>query len=259
MKATAFEFRFRFLIHAVIYVIAFNAPWDRWLHLDSAGPNAHVWGTLSAHLAMLMPGTLSIGSAFNLLLVLGGLCALVSAALRTWAGAYMGAATVHASAMYGDRVVAGGPYRYFRNPLYAGIFIHTFALALFMPPSGAVFCIVAVGLFEMRLILGEEAFLTAKLGEPYRAYCAQVPRLFPALRARVPASTARPAWGMAFLSEIYMWGVVVVFAVEGYRYNARPIVQGILISLGLSMVVRALLPRPETPDGLAAVDAEQGG
>lgn len=255
MKATAFEFRFRFLIHAMIYVLGFSAPWDRWLHLDSAGPNAHVWGTLSAHLAMLLPHSLSIATAFNLLLVLGGACALLSAWLRTWASAYMGAATVHASAMQGERVVAGGPYRYFRNPLYVGIFIHTFALALFMPPSGAVFCIVAVALFETRLILGEEAFLGAKLGEAYRAYCVQVPRLFPALRARVAASTMRPAWGMAFLSEIYMWGVVVVFAVDGYRYNAQPIVQGILISLGLSMVVRALLPRPASPqDGVAAVE-----
>jgi protein-S-isoprenylcysteine O-methyltransferase Ste14 len=255
MKATAFEFRFRFLIHAVIFVLGFNAPWDRWLHLDSAGPNAHVWGTLAAHLAMLLPGSLSIASAFNLLLALGGLCALLSALLRTWASAYMGAATVHSSAMLGERMVAAGPYRYFRNPLYAGIFIHTFALALFMPPSGAVFCIIAIALFELRLIFGEEAFLAAKLGEPYLAYCARVPRLFPALRPRVAASATRPAWGLAFLSEIYMWGVVVVFAVEGYRYNARPIVQGILISLGLSLVVRALLPQAQGPE-LPVVDTE---
>jgi protein-S-isoprenylcysteine O-methyltransferase Ste14 len=255
MKATAFEFRFRFLIHAMIFVLGFSAPWDRWLHLDSAGPNAHVWGTLSARVAMLLPGTLSIAGAFNLLLALGGVCALGSAWLRTWASAYMGAATVHANTMYGERVVAGGPYRYLRNPLYVGIFIHTFALALFMPPSGAVFCIVATGLFELRLIFGEEAFLGAKLGESYRAYCARVPRLFPALRARVAASAARPAWGLAFLSEIYMWGVVAVFAMEGYRYNARPIVQGILISLGASLVVRALLPRPTPPqESAAAVD-----
>jgi protein-S-isoprenylcysteine O-methyltransferase Ste14 len=254
MKATAFEFRFRFLIHAIIYVLGFSAPWDRWLHLDSSGPNAHVWGTLSAHLAMALPGTLSIGAAFNLVLALGGVCALASAALRTWAAAYMGAATVHSSLMHGERVVAGGPYRYFRNPLYMGIFLHSFALALFMPPSGAVFCIIAIALFELRLIFGEEAFLGARLGEPYLAYCARVPRLLPALRARVAASTARPAWGMAFVSEIYMWGVVVVFAVEGYHYNAQPIIQGILISLGLSMVVRALLPKGTAADGAAAVD-----
>ncbi len=255
MKASAFEFRFRFLIHAVIFILGFSVPWDRWLHLDSSGPNAHVWGTLSAHLAMLAPGTLSIGSAFNLLLIVGGVCALVSAGLRTWGSAYMGAATVHSASMHGERMVAAGPYRYFRNPLYLGIFIHTFALALFMPPSGAVFCVIAIALFELRLIFGEEAFLRAKLGEPYRAYCAQVPRLFPALRARVAASATRPAWGIAFLSEIYMWGVVVVFAVEGYRYNAQPIMQGIVISLGVSIVVRALLPRVKATE-LPVADTE---
>lgn len=52
-----------------------------------------------------------------------------------------------------------------------------------------------------------------------------------------------------------MWGVVAVFAVEGYHYNAQPIVQGIVISLGLSMVVRALLPRVKGPE-LPVVDAE---
>jgi hypothetical protein len=52
-----------------------------------------------------------------------------------------------------------------------------------------------------------------------------------------------------------MWGVVVVFAVEGYRYNAQPIMQGIVISLGVSIVVRALLPKASGPE-LPVVDTE---
>lgn len=256
MKATAFEFRFRFFIHAVIFVLGFTAPWDRWLHLDSAGPNAHVWGTLAANLAMLKPGALSIGVAFNLLLAAGALCALVSASLRTWASAYMGASIVQSGAMHGDSLVAAGPYRYFRNPLYLGIFIHTFALALFMPPSGAIFSIVAVGLFESRLIFIEESFLTRTLGEPYLAYCARVPRVVPALSPRVAASATRPNWRLAFLSESYMWGVTLTLAVVGYRYNAMVIIQGILISLGVSLVIRALLPRAKglTPIGTDFTD-----
>jgi hypothetical protein len=145
--------------------------------------------------------------------------------------------------MQGDGVVAAGPYRCLRNPLYIGTFIHTFALALLMPPSGAIFCILAIGLFELRLIAGEEAFLTAKLGDPYRAYCAKVPRLFPALTPRVPASTARATWPAAFLAEIYMWGVVASFAIVGWRYNAFLIIQGIIVSLGLSLVARAFIPK----------------
>src|SRR5579883_2673336 len=83
-RATGFEFRFRFLIHAVIIVLGFWSPWDAWLHLDSLGPNPHVWGLAAAHLYKLAPGTLSIGSAFNLLLVVAAACALVAALLRTW-------------------------------------------------------------------------------------------------------------------------------------------------------------------------------
>lgn len=256
MKATAFEFRFRFLIHFVVIVLGFTAPWDRWLHIDSAGPNAHVWGTLSAWLAMVKPGAIGIGAAFNLLLAVGIACAVAAAVLRTWGSAYLGANVVKAHNFQGGRVVADGPYRYVRNPLYLGTMVHVLALALLMPPSGAIFCIVVMGLFEVRLILGEETFLSDSLGERYLAYCARVPRLFPALRARVPASGAPAAWGAALLGETYMWGVAIAFIAVGYRYNAFLITQGVIISLGVSLVARALIPRSAEQDGVVAVDAD---
>jgi protein-S-isoprenylcysteine O-methyltransferase Ste14 len=243
MKATSLEFRFRFVIHAVIYLLGFAVPWNRWLHLDSAGPNAHVWGTLAAKLSALSPGTFNILTAFNNLLILGILFALTAALLRTWAAAYLGPSIVQAPSMHGEGVVAAGPYRHLRNPLYLGIFLHTFALALLMPPSGAIFCIVAIGLFQLRLIAAEQSFLTAKLGEPYLAYCAKVPSLFPSLKPRVPPSTQHAHWGTAFLGEIYMWGVVLCFAILGWHYNAILITKGVLISLGVSLVVRGLMPR----------------
>ncbi|MEO8736676.1 MAG: isoprenylcysteine carboxylmethyltransferase family protein [Edaphobacter sp.] len=243
MKATEFEFRFRFLIYFVIILLGFNVPWDRRLHLDSSGPNAHVWGTLSAHLSLLKPGALNISTSFNLLLVAGILCALAAAVLRTWSSAYLGANVVKAHTFQGDSVVAAGPYRYLRNPLYFGTTLHIFALALLMPPSGAIFCILAIGLFQLRLIFGEEAFLANTLGEPYRAYCAKVPRLFPALTPRVPSSPTTAAWPTAFLGETYMWGVAITFLVVGWRYNSFLIIQGVIVSLGLSLFARALLPR----------------
>jgi hypothetical protein len=121
---------------------------------------------------------------------------------------------------------------------------HTFALALLMPPSGAIFCILAIAFIQLRLITGEESFLTAKLGEPYLAYSARVPRLFPSFTVRVPAASAtQPTWFTAFLSEIYMWGVFVSFATLGWRYNSVLIIKGVLISLGISLIVRAFLPK----------------
>jgi protein-S-isoprenylcysteine O-methyltransferase Ste14 len=243
MKAHSLEFRFRFLIHLVIIVLGFTTPWDRWLHIDSSGPNAHVWGTLSAGLAMVKPGAIGIATAFNLILAIGILFAVAAALLRTWGSAYLGANVVKAHTFHGNGVVAAGPYRRVRNPLYLGTVIHIFALALLMPPSGAVFTIVAIVFFQIRLILGEESFLAAKLGEPYLAYCARVPRLLPALTPRVPSSQTPAAWGAALLGEIYMWGVAIAFIAVGYRYNAFLITQGVIISLGVSLVARALLPK----------------
>jgi protein-S-isoprenylcysteine O-methyltransferase Ste14 len=237
MKATPLEFRFRFLILTVIYFLGFVAPWNYWLHLDTI----RTWQLLAAWPAR--SGWISFSTATILVLLFGIICALKGALLRTWATAYLGPAVVQDSAMHGEGVVAAGPYRHLRNPLYLGTFLHTFALALLMPPSGAIFCILAVGLFQHRLIAAEESFLTAKLGEPYLAYRAKVPRLLFALTPRVPASALQPKWATAFLGEIYMWGVVVTFAILGWRYNSILLIKGILISLGLSLIVRAFLPK----------------
>ncbi len=146
---------------------------------------------------------------------------------------------MHDSAMHGDRVVAAGPYRYVRNPLYLGTFIHTLALAVLMPLSGAVLTIVLIGLFELRLAASEEAFLTEKLGAPYLAYCSKVPGLIPALTPQVPASPAQPKWPSAVLSEIYFLGVFVSFLTLGWRYNSLLVIQGVIVSIGLSLVSRA--------------------
>ncbi|HEX3969381.1 MAG TPA: methyltransferase [Edaphobacter sp.] len=237
MKAATFEFRLRFFILAVIFLLGFVAPWDRWLHLDSI----RTWQLIASW--PTRAGWLSFNTATIAVLLLAILCALAGAILRTWATAYLSPSVVQDKAMHGEGVVAAGPYRYLRNPLYLGTFVHTFALALLMPPSGAIFCIIAVFLFQLRLIAGEESFLTAKLGEPYLAYRTKVPSLVPAIAPQVPASTLQPRWPTAFLGEIYMWGVVITFALLGWRYNSMLLIKGVLISLGVSLIVRAFLPK----------------
>jgi protein-S-isoprenylcysteine O-methyltransferase Ste14 len=243
MRASSLEFRLRFWILLLIFVLGFTVPWDLAAKLDGSGPNAHVWGLLSVSLSK--GGLLPIGTAFNLLLVLGIVFAGLGAWLRTWGSAYLGADVAGGAKMRGDGVVADGPYRYMRNPLYLGTWLHALALALLMPPSGAVFTIALVALFELRLILGEEEFLRGRLGEAYAAYCARVPRLLPALRPRVAASGARPSWMQAGLTEIYMWGVTASFAVVGWQYNALLLARCVLVWLGVSMVVRAASMKQE--------------
>jgi protein-S-isoprenylcysteine O-methyltransferase Ste14 len=242
MKASGFEFRYRFWIILTIYALGFWAPWDYALHLDGAGPNAHVWGWLAALLAK--GGAMDITSAFNVLLVAGIICATAGAMLRTWGSAYLGAEVMRDPELRGDATIADGPYRYLRNPLYVGSWLGTLALALLMPPSGAVFTLVVLVGFQIRLILGEEAFLRARLGEPYANYCAEVPRIVPRivsrLGTRVVASGARARWPQAALAEVAMWGVAMSFAVLGWQYNANLLLRGVLVSLGVSLVVRGL-------------------
>jgi len=247
MKASAFEFRLRFLLHCLVYVLGFAAPWNYVAHLDSRGPNAHTWGLLAAVISKA--GITDIGTAFDALLIFAILFAIAGASLRTWGSAYLGVAIVKDGAMHtgapSTGIVADGPFRHLRNPLYVGTMLHTLAVSLLMPPSGAIFAIVAVAIMQVRLILGEEAFLTAKLGPAYTAYCALVPRIVPSIRSRVPASGEPARWPQAFLGEIYVWGVAISFAALGWRYNASLLIRCVLVSLGVSLVARAFTPKPK--------------
>jgi len=247
-RATAFEYRFRFILHSVIFLLGFTAPWNYALHTDPSGPNAHLWGVLAADVARLGVGNFT--TSFNILLGIGIACAVIGATLRTWGAAYLGANIVQSQTMYTAQVapVAGilqdGPFRFVRNPLYLGTFMHTLALSLLMPRSGAIFAIAGIGLLQIRLILAEEQFLSARLGAPYAAYCAAVPRIIPLVRSQAVPSGLKPRWGQAFLGEIYMWGVAGSFAIAGWRYNAGLLLQCVLVSLGVSLLVRALVTRP---------------
>lgn len=237
MKATALEFRLRFLIHGLIYTLGLTAPWNKLFHLDTI----RTWQLLAAYCYRY--AHLSFSTATVTVLVVATILALLGAALRTWGSAYLGASVVHDANLLANQVVAAGPYRFLRNPLYLGTFLHTLAVAILMPPSGAIFAILAIGLFQLRLIAAEQVFLSDKLGDPYRAYCASVPSLFPSLTPRVAASQTHPAWLLAILGELYMWGVAAAFIIAGPRYNAILVIQGVIIALGASLVARAFIPK----------------
>ncbi|NYF78645.1 methyltransferase family protein [Granulicella arctica] len=236
MKATGFEFRFRFAIHCLIYFVGFA--------VYAIDPHAGSSWLLGA-VYLLRTGVFTLSSATIALLSVGIAGALAGAWLRTWGAAYLSSSVVKDSAMHGAGVVADGPYRYLRNPLYLGTWLHTWALALLMPVWGAVFTLVAIGIFQVRLILAEEPFLRAKLGEPYGAYCALVPRVLPSVKARVAGAGARARWGQAFLGEIYFWGVAGSFAAVGWLYNTSLLERCVLVSLGVSLVARAFIPKKD--------------
>ncbi len=247
MRASALEFRLRYLFHAIVFSLGFVAPWDRLLPRDGPlAPTQSTWLSLAS--AAARQGWLPFATATVVLLLAGILTASAGAALRTWASAFLGAFIVQDGAMHGNTVVADGPYRHLRNPLYLGTWLHALALALLMPPTGALFTILAIAVIQARLIAAEEPFLAATLGPPYAAYRAAVPRIVPALTPRIPAGGARPRWPQAAAGELYMIGVALAFATLGWRYNAYLLMQAVVISFGLSLVARAFIPAPAKSD-----------
>jgi len=240
MRATAIEFRLRMAIDAAIIVLGFWSPWiERW------GIGSRV--TLLEWLALELSrtGLLRFDVATPVVIVLGALMAGVGAFLRVWGTAYLGSGTVQSMNMRAEGVVADGPYRFVRNPLYLGLWCVIAEMAPMMPLTGALFAMALLTVFLLRLILGEEAFLSKQLGEPYRAYCASVPRLIPRLRTAVRRGTNKPSWIRGVLAELLPIGVFLTLAVLSWTYDNQLMGRAILISFGVSLVVRALLP--DTP------------
>lgn len=239
MKAASFEFRFRLAIGALIYVLGFWAPWLRYGKTASAVTTT--WLELSGELARVT----SLQTASIAVTVLALLCAVVGTFFRVWGTAYLGAQVVQSQAMHAQGVVAAGPYRRLRNPLYCGSFLFGIGVSILMPLSGAVFFLIASFLQLFRLILREEPYLAAQQGQAYLEYKARVPRLFPALVAKIPSSSAQPHWLLAVAGETFYVATTLCFLVLAWRYNASLMSQAVLVCFGLSLVVRAMLPRSE--------------
>jgi protein-S-isoprenylcysteine O-methyltransferase Ste14 len=238
MKASAIEFRLRMVILTVILMLGFIAPWaEGW----QSAQRQSLLEWLALELSRL--GLLSFAVATPVLIVLASLIALKGAVLRVWGTVWLGPETVQNAEMKAGAVLADGPYRYVRNPLYLGVWSMTVALAFVMPPSGALFILIAVPVFLLRLTLGEEAFLAAKLGEPYLAYQRAVPRLFPRFRTNLQPTGRKPRWLHGVLSELTPIGIFLTLACLSWSYDNRLMLRAILVSFGVGLVARALLPR----------------
>lgn len=237
IAATKFEYRFRYLLHGLIFVLGFTAPWERgW---EKVGQHT-VWVQLASY---LYRHGMDFAASTNAVLILASLFAIKGAFLRTWGSAYMGASIVHRDSMAADRVVVDGPYRYMRNPLYLGTIYFAVALASLMHPSGAAVTVILIVVLQLRLIASEEKFLKQTLGPAYTEYCAQVPRLIPRLKPRISPSGTRPNWVGGVLSEVLFIGTAISFVALGWKYDAVLILQGVLVSLGLGIVSRAFIPQ----------------
>jgi protein-S-isoprenylcysteine O-methyltransferase Ste14 len=102
---------------------------------------------------------------------------------------------VYAAEVKTDSLVADGPYRLVRNPLYFSNVLMVIGMGTMMSRTGFLVAVVAMLVFCYRLILREETELQVSLGEQYKGYSKVVPRLWPSLWPRI-ASAGRQASGL---------------------------------------------------------------
>lgn len=224
--ATDFEFKFRFWIFGAIFGIAF---YSYSIDHQNAGAALVDW------IARLR-GAPAPDWGYHAIFAVAALFCIANAAVRTWGTAYLNPEVMVDMRLHTTRLVADGPYRYLRNPLYFGNILLAIGFGLMASRIG--FCILVLGIvaFDYRLILREEAGISATQGDSYRAYCAAVPRLLPALRPQLPSGGATPNWKDGFLGEAFMWVLaasVVAFAIT----LSQPI---FFVVLGSAYVVYAI-------------------
>jgi protein-S-isoprenylcysteine O-methyltransferase Ste14 len=232
MNAAALAFRFRIFIFLALYALGFLAPWEH----DGRAAGT-LW--LAASTWMARSGWAGLAAATLVVTLIALACLVMGTSLRLWGTAYLGSGIMGSFTMHGDQLVAAGPYRYLRNPLYAGSWLLASGASILMPPSGAAFFLLAFSFFVLLLIFAEERFLSVRLGDAYQQYRGRVPRLLPRLSVRDPLSSTHPRWLQAFLAESYAVTFTVCFAIFAWRYNARVLIQCLLICYGLSLVIRA--------------------
>ena len=244
MGASAIEFRLRMPINVAFVVVGFWAPWIDWF---GAGSRISLLEWFALELSRT--GLLRFTLATPVVIVVGALLAASGAILRVWGTAYLGSGTVQSLNMTADSVMADGPYRFVRNPLYLGLWCTIAALSFVMPPTGALVTVILFTVFQLRLIFGEEAFLSRQLGESYRNYLQAVPRLMPRIRTNMAKGNAQPHWLRAALTELNPIGIFLALAVFSWSYDNRMMVKVILVGFGASLVMRALLPdKASSPD-----------
>ncbi|MEP7205241.1 MAG: isoprenylcysteine carboxylmethyltransferase family protein [Candidatus Saccharibacteria bacterium] len=121
------------------------------------------------------PVAMAIGAS----IVIAGLC------LSMWAQWELGRYWVGGIGLHRDhRLIATGPYRYVRHPLYSGMLLSAAGLTVFglnLLYALAVFCFS--GAFAIRS-LGEEYELKKKFKSQYVQYEATTGMLFPRVRKR---------------------------------------------------------------------------
>jgi len=232
MRATEFEFRNRFWMMGLIFAIGFFCYSFDPVNVAAAllgmkmpiasTPMSVTIGGLQILFPSLMQAALGSAAGWKLRLIfaIATLVIAASAMIRTWATAYLRTDVVQDPKLRTETVVADGPYRYVRNPLYFSNVLMAVSMATLASRIGWFVIVIAMTVFQYRLIGREEQELLQTQGDRYRAYLKAVPRLLPSLVPRVPSSGRKPRWKQAWLAEaFFFWGYTTAFAVFAVTLN----------------------------------------
>lgn len=228
MRATTWEFKNRALVFGLIFGVSFAA-----YALDPQNATAALANWLARQLGV--DATILAQALFGVAACLVALAALI----RTWASSYLHATVVYAAGVKTENLVADGPYRHVRNPLYFANALMAVGLGAMMSRVGFVLCVVLMLIFCYRLIFLEESQFRQKDTEQYLRYRSTVPRLWPSLRARVTASSAQPRWSDGFKAEFWCWGCAAAVAAFAITLNNA----AFFVILGASIALLWLLSR----------------
>jgi len=173
------------------------------------------------------------GHAVRSIFAGGTLLVLLAALVRSWATAYLQASVVHDADLHSERLLADGPYRHLRNPLYLGHILMAIGIGFLASRIGFVVIVVVNILIVLRLIAREEAGLLASQGESYRRYYDAVPSLLPSISPRVPAGTGQPNWRDGFFGESFVWGFAAGMA--AFTVTLNIVYYYVCMSLGFAV------------------------
>jgi protein-S-isoprenylcysteine O-methyltransferase Ste14 len=198
--ASRFEFQHRTWFIFGIFCVGLSCYW-----FDPQNSGVVLARVLHSNVPLFQ--ALSLRSSIRLVFLVGAFVVALGGLIRAWGAAYLRADVVHDSSVRTERLVADGPFRYTRNPLYFGLLIGVFGAGPLFSRAGWVVQMALASVFCYRLIRREEAELYLVQGDTFVAYYQAVPRLLPALRARVSASGELPHWYEAFAAQTPWWAI----------------------------------------------------
>src|SRR5882762_214269 len=232
MRATDWEFKNRAMLFGMIFGFSFFL-----FSID----HENVTTAVAARLAPML--SMNADQIARILFALAAVLVILAAIVRTWASAYLKSEVVYTKEIKTAALVADGPYRHVRNPLYLGNVLLALGMGALASRTGFVVLQVLMLLFCYRLIFREEAELGAVQGEQYEAFKKAVPRLLPRLTPRIPAAGGKANWAAGFKAEGWMWGFALAVTLFAITLKMKVFLVVLAVSLGIFFVIAFAAPK----------------